>query len=309
MASPAGVALIDTFVMVADILGQTLKVVMDILTPFMPLIEFVLKVLQLILGLLQKGIESIGLWIGEFGKLEWVKGMLKPIMDGMAWLVGIINDALRNMGLLKDEGADTSTSVADQTAAAQAARDKALADYEAKRDAAIKAKRQKALEAAKAAAKAMREHLEESAKALMAVGEKFKNALDLSFGFDDAGGFSVDKFMEQTRKIVDAARKLPNQLKKLRTQGASDEVIANILAQGPEKGSAIAAGFLSQGGVKGYSDALTSLETSGRQAGAVAASTNTYQININKANMTAEEIIAAIQKYERKTGKKVVFGG
>jgi hypothetical protein len=35
-----------------------------------------------------------------------------------------------------------------------------------------------------------------------------------------------------------------------------------------------------------------------------AATSNNYTININKANMTPQEIIAAIKKYERDTGKK-----
>ena len=304
MASPAGVALLDVLVQVADILGQTLKVAMDILSPFMPLLEFVFKILQLIIGVLQIAIERIGYWLGEFAKLAWVRGMLQPIMDAMGWIVGIVNDALERMGLLKKEVVEVGPSTADVVAQALAVKDKKQQEQNAKD---LEERRKRALENAKKYGKEMRQHLEDSAKGLMAVGEKFKSALDFSFGLNDQGGFSVEKFMEQTRKIVEAARKLPDQLKRLRKQGASDEAIANILAQGPEKGSAIAEGFLAQGGVKGYSDALTSLQTSGQRAGAVAQGTNTYEININKANMTAEEIIKAIQQYERKTGKKVAF--
>jgi hypothetical protein len=304
MASPAGVALLDVLVQVADILGATLKVAMDILTPFMPLLEFVFKILQLIIGVLQVAIERIGYWIGEFAKLEWVKGMLKPIMDAMSWIVGIVNDALERMGLLKKETTELGPSTANIVAQALASREVKEAE---KREKDLADRRKKSIDNAKKYAQDMRKHLEESAKGLMEVGSKFKAALDFSFGLDDKNNFSVEKFMEQTKKIVEAARKLPGQLKKLRSQGASDEAIANILAQGPEKGSAIAAGFLAQGGVKGYSEALTSLETSGRQAAAISQSTNTYEININKANMTAEEIIKAIQQYERKTGKKVAF--
>jgi hypothetical protein len=304
MASPAGVALLDVLVQVADILGATLKVAMDILTPFMPLLEFVFKILQLIIGVLQVAIERIGYWLGEFAKLEFVRGMLQPIMDALGWIVGIVNDALERMGLLKKETMETGPSTADVVSQALAARDK---KDQAQRDKDLADRRKKSIDNAKKYAQDMRKHLEESAKGLMEVGSKFKAALDFSFGLDDKNNFSVEKFMEQTKKIVEAARKLPGQLKKLRSQGASDEAIANILAQGPEKGSAIAAGFLAQGGVKGYSEALTSLETSGRQAAAISQSTNTYEININKANMTAEEIIKAIQQYERKTGKKVAF--
>jgi hypothetical protein len=302
MASPAGVALIEAMVQMATILGDVLSVVMDLVAPLIQYTGFLWKIIGGILTMLVKGFEALGKWIGEFLKLEFVKGLLKPIMDALGWIVETVNGALDAMGLLAKETADATSGVSVRLLESQA--EKAAFDA---REKAKAEQRKTALANSKKAAEEMRKHLEESAKGLMAVGEKFKSALDFSFGLDESNNFSVAKFMEQTKKIVDAARKLPDLLKKLRKQGASDEAISNILAQGPEKGSAIAQGFLSQGGVKGYSEALTSLQTSGQKAAAVSQSTNTYEININKANMTAEEIITAIQKYERKTGKKVVF--
>lgn len=152
------------------------------------------------------------------------------------------------------------------------------------------------------------QRLKDAAKSIQESGKKFAQALNFSEYLNkDSGVFDASAFMEKFRGIVAAAKALPAKLKALRAAGASPEVLQQIVAMGPEQGLAVAQGFLSQSGSAAeYSKSLSTLNTLGQQSAAVGMTQqNTYEINVNKANMTAEEIIAAIQKYERKTGKKV----
>ena len=155
------------------------------------------------------------------------------------------------------------------------------------------------------------ERIKNAAGKIREAGEQFKKAINFGEFIDDKSGvFDSTKFMEKFRKLIDAAKALPGKLKALRKAGASPEVIQQIIAMGPEQGLAVAQGFLSNAGSAAeYSKGLNTLSSLGQQSAAQATTSNTYSINVNKANMTAEEIIAVIQKYERKTGKKVNFGG
>lgn len=153
--------------------------------------------------------------------------------------------------------------------------------------------------------------IKDAANSIRESGKKFADALKFDeFLNKDTGIFDASKFMEKFRGIVAAAKALPAKLKALRKAGASPEVLQQIVAMGPEQGLAVAQGFLAQSGsAKEYSKSLQTLNSFGQQAAGVGMTQqNTYEINVTKANMTAEEIIAAIQKYERKTGKKVSFG-
>ncbi len=155
------------------------------------------------------------------------------------------------------------------------------------------------------------QRIKDAAKQIADSGEKFKAAINFGEFIDkDTKIFDSAKFMEKFQGIIAAAKALPGKLKALRKAGASPEVLQQILAMGPEQGLAVAQGFLSNAGsAKEYSNSLNTLSMLGQKSAAQTASSNTYEINVNKANMTAEEIIAVIQKYERKTGKKVNFGG
>ena len=147
-----------------------------------------------------------------------------------------------------------------------------------------------------------------------AAGAKFRDALNLSSNLNETGDvFNVESALAKVRKVVDAAKKLPALLQRLRAKGASPAMLTDIFDLGPVGGVATASALLQGNNLTEFISAEKTLTESGMKAGAIAgantANNNTYAININKANMTAEEIIAAIQKYERKTGKKVVFGG
>jgi hypothetical protein len=153
------------------------------------------------------------------------------------------------------------------------------------------------------------QRIKDATKTIQEAGKNFAAALKFDDYLNkDTGMFDANAFMDKFRRIVDAAKALPAKLRALRKAGASPEVLQQIVAMGPEQGLAVAQGFLSNAGSAAeYSKSLTTLNTLGQQSAAVGMSTNKYEININKANMTAEEIIAAIQKYERKTGKKVTW--
>ena len=153
------------------------------------------------------------------------------------------------------------------------------------------------------------QRIKDAAQKIRDAGEQFKKAISFGDFIDDKSGvFDSTKFMDKFRKLVDAAKQLPSKLKALRKAGASPEVLQQVIAMGPEQGLAVANGFLSNAGsVSEYSKGLNTLSMLGQKSAAQAQTSNTYEINVNKANMSAEDIIAVIQKYERKTGKKVVF--
>lgn len=154
--------------------------------------------------------------------------------------------------------------------------------------------------------------IKDAAKSIQESGKKFAQALNFNeYLNQDTGAFDASTFMEKFRGIIAAAKELPGKLKALRKAGASADVLAQIVAMGPEQGLAVANGFLSQAGsAKEYSQSLNTLSSLGQQAAGVGVTNqNRYEINVNKANMTADEIIVAIQKYERKTGKKVWANG
>lgn len=147
-----------------------------------------------------------------------------------------------------------------------------------------------------------------------AAGAKFRDALDLSSNLNETGDvFNVEGALAKVRKVVEAAKKLPALLQRLRAKGASPAMLTDIFDLGPIGGVATASALLQGNNLTEFVSAEKSLTEAGMKAGAIAGANvsdnKTYSININKANMTAEEIIAAIQKYERKTGKRVVFGG
>lgn len=306
LSSDSGQRIIDFLVKITGISFKPLQLLIPILEAVVWLLTPALTIFEALFKLIEKGVGWVAKLFQQFAKVPWVKTAMETLAAPFKFMMDSLDRMLRMLGLADEAVKEYGPSTADVVDAALQKRDQELAD---KRDKARKARLKKSADAANQAAKETADRLKEAAKGLMESGKNFKDSLDFAFGMNEDKTFSVDKFMAQTRKIVKAAKELPAKLKALRKQGASDEVISNILAQGPENANAIATGFLQQGGIKQYAAALTSLDTSGRQAAGVAMGTKNYSININKANMTAEEIIKVIQAYEKKTGTKVVFGG
>ena len=144
-------------------------------------------------------------------------------------------------------------------------------------------------------------------------GKRFRDAFDLSSGLNETGDvFNVETALAKVRKIVAAAKKVPGLLKQLKAKGASPSMLTEIFGLGPVGAQATASALLKSESLGEFIKAEQTLTVAGQNAGVIAgqsAGTKSYSININKANMTAEEIIAAIKAYEKKTGTKVVFGG
>ena len=161
----------------------------------------------------------------------------------------------------------------------------------------------------KSVTKAVTDSLKEGAKEIGKTGESFRDAIGLAFGTfgkDENSVFNVDVVINKLKRMVDAAKGFAGNLEKLRKQGAGADVISEIVGMGPAQGNIVAKGLLQSGKLSQYLGLRGSLFNTGAQVGAVQESTEakTYSININKANVSAEDIIKAIRTYEKKHSKK-----
>lgn len=99
---------------------------------------------------------------------------------------------------------------------------------------------------------------------------------------------------------------------------------------GPGAGAAAAKELLTSGNLKEFMKLRTQLSTIGSQVGEAAnvaitgnttaqwsqanravqgmvnSNNNTYNINLNNANLSGADIVASIRRYERQTGRKVI---
>lgn len=139
--------------------------------------------------------------------------------------------------------------------------------------------------------------------------EKFRDSVGLAFGVsgkDEYSFFNVDKVIAKLKRMVDAARGFGDNLKNLVRQGAGQDVINELIGMGPAQGNIVAKGLLKSGRLSEYLGLRGSLYGTGSTAAGIAntAGEKTYTININKANVSAADIIAEIRKFEKQTNKK-----
>lgn len=154
-----------------------------------------------------------------------------------------------------------------------------------------------------------KERLNDLMQTIKDFGQQFRESIDLAFGFNESGNrFSAERLLREMRKVYDYAKKLPGLMKRLEAGGATVETRNRIAALGPMQGALVAQGLLSSGKLSEFNTLTAGLGKYGMQAGAATAAMG-YTININKANMTAAEIVAAIKAYERTTGRKLLFNG
>lgn len=150
-------------------------------------------------------------------------------------------------------------------------------------------------------------------KALQAIadtGKKFRDAIGLNYGIfgkDENSVFNIDIVIAKLKRMVDAAKGFKDNLAKLTKQGAGQDVINELIALGPAQGNIAAKGLLQSGRLSEYLGLRGSLQTTGQSVQTLANSVGekTYNLNINKANVSAEDIIKAIQKFEKTNGRKV----
>jgi hypothetical protein len=139
--------------------------------------------------------------------------------------------------------------------------------------------------------------------------EKFRDSVGLAFGTtgkDEYSFFNVDKVIEKLKRMVDAAKGFTGNLRKLVKQGAGQDVINELIGMGPAQGNIVAKGLLQSGRLSEYLGLRGSLYGTGASVAGVGntAGEKNYTININKANVSAAEIIKEIRNFEKQTNKK-----
>lgn len=155
----------------------------------------------------------------------------------------------------------------------------------------------------------MNAKLEEQNKKIRETASKFRDSIGLAFGVsgkDEYSYFNADMVIEKLKRIVDAAKGFARNIKLLVKQGAGQDVVNELIAMGPAQGNIVAKGLLRSGRLSEYLGLRGSLYQTGLQAGTIQQTTGekTYTININKANVSAADIIKEIRKFEKQTGKK-----
>jgi len=160
---------------------------------------------------------------------------------------------------------------------------------------------------AKTRAEAEKKRLKGLTDAIQGYAEKFRDSIDLTMGLNKSGTrFSAERVIREMKKVLDFAKKLPDTLKALAKAGASTDTLQRIMELGPLQGYAVASGLLKSGKTKEFQSLSNQLGLAGQRTGLAAQG---YTININKANMTATEIVNAIKAYERSTGRKLLLNG
>jgi hypothetical protein len=187
-------------------------------------------------------------------------------------------------------------------------RDEILAN-EAERLRLLTEKKNKIVQAAKSLADAVRKALDSKIEGMKRTGEKFRDAVGIAFGVfgeDEYTVFNEQVFIDKLKRMVTAAKGFAENIKKLRTAGADETFIDEIVGMGPAQGNIVAQGLLSGGNLKEILGLRKSLYGTGTQVGAqqAMAGNATYEININKAVISASDIIREIKLLEKKSGRK-----
>lgn len=158
--------------------------------------------------------------------------------------------------------------------------------------------------------KTIREAFDKELDRIKSTAEKFRDIIGIAFGVFGEGEnsvFNVDVYINKLRRVYEASKGFAENLQKLRKKGADQSFINELIAMGPAQGNVAAKGLLASPGTLTEILGLRGqLYGAGAQAQTQAAITGnaTYEININKAVISAAEIIRQIQIFEKKTGRK-----
>lgn len=239
--------------------------------------------------------------------LENFVQLIQVFANGIAQIVGAIANVLGPLLNFIGFNYDAGTSLDVVTVALDSA-EKGWKAYGEAVDAAEKAEAARLLAAA-AAAKKEKARLADLVSNIQDFAKQYREAIDLSMGLNENGTrFRADRVIREMQRVLDFAKKLPAKLKALAKGGASKDTLASIAALGPTQGFAVASGLLESGQLGTFNRLSSQLGQAGQRVGTQAA-TGSYTININKANMTAAEIVTAIKSYERKSGRKLLLNG
>jgi hypothetical protein len=187
-------------------------------------------------------------------------------------------------------------------------RDEILAN-EAERLRLITEKKNKIVAAAKSLADAVRKALDSKIDGMKKTGEKFRDAVGIAFGVfgeDEYTVFNPEYLIAKMKRLLTAAKGFAENIAKLRTQGADEALIGEVVAMGPAQGNIVAKGLLQGTNLKEILGLRKGLYGVGTQVGAqqALAGNATYEININKAVISASDIIREIKLLEKKSGRK-----
>ena len=144
---------------------------------------------------------------------------------------------------------------------------------------------------------------------MQSTAEKFRETVGVAFGAfgeDENTVFNVDYFKAKLQRMVAAAKGFAGNLKKILKTPGSESIVNELIAMGPAAGNIAAKALLASGDLKEIVGLKQSLYNTGAQAGAVSAVAGnaTYEININKATVSATDIIREIKAFEKKSGRK-----
>lgn len=159
-------------------------------------------------------------------------------------------------------------------------------------------------------AKAVREALDKEINRMKSTAEKFRDAIGLAFGTrgeDENSIFNPDFLIGKLKRVATAAKGFAENLKKLRKRGADESFINEIVSMGPAQGNIVAKSLLGSPGklseILGLRGQIYGVGAQA-QVQASLAGDATYEININKAVISASDIIKEIRILEKKTGRK-----
>jgi hypothetical protein len=166
---------------------------------------------------------------------------------------------------------------------------------------------------AKELADAVRRALKSKMEGIKKTAETFRDTVGIAFGLfgkDEYAVFNVDYFVGKLKRMVAAAKGFAQNLAKINKIDPSGSLANELIGMGPVEGNIAAQGLLASGQLKDIVGLRTQLYGVGAQAGAVSAVAGnaTYEININKAVISAADIIKEIRMLEKKTGRKYLVG-
>jgi hypothetical protein len=162
----------------------------------------------------------------------------------------------------------------------------------------------------------------------------FRESISLSNAVSERGdgtfGFNTGFMFRSMQKLINNSKDFAANIAKLRKGGADNSLLQQLIDMGPGAGATAARQLLEQGNLAELMSLRNQLGGIGRavgEAGNVAmtgmtssmlgsanralqgmvnSNNNTYNINLNKSNMSPAEIIAEIRRYEKTTGRKVL---
>jgi hypothetical protein len=190
---------------------------------------------------------------------------------------------------------------------------KSKADYQAVLNSQAEEAKKIAADEAAEIADAVRKALDNEVSGIQRTAERFRDAASVAFGIfgeDEFSVFNVSYFKAKLTRMVAAAKGFAANLKTILKTPGSQSLVNELIAMGPVQGNIAAKALIASGDLKEIVGLKASLYQTGAQAGAVSAVAGnaTYEININKAVISPQDIIKEIHIYEKKTGKKFLVG-